>query len=189
MYAFFTYFVTDMGHLVMVQLLFPPLWMGMDICQEWWRGSSRKSDCLFSTFLSLTQFYNIEVGVNFLQAVKTSSLEPELCERAFCVPDCSSAFMQHKYGLLWKRIVLPSPLSQPCDSPSFMQPPDLLNRSLELLENNHVLCRSPQEEIAAVRLTNWSFSYALRGQGVCEGISVKNALTHKMLAIWGTGIN
>lgn len=60
-----------------------------------------------------------------LQAVQTSPVEPELYEGAFCVPDCSSAFMQHKYGLLWKGIVLPSPLSWPCDSPSFMQPPDL----------------------------------------------------------------
>lgn len=112
-------------------------------------------------------------------------------ERAFCVPDCSWAFMQHKYGLLWKRIVLPSPLSQPCDSPSFMQPPDLLNRSLELLEKTHGQCWSPQEQIVGERLANLSriFSCALKEQGVCEGISVKNVLTHKTLANWGTGIN
>lgn len=118
-------------------------------------------------------------------------MEPELYERAFRVPDCSSAFMQHKYGSLWKRIGLPSPLSRPCDSPSFMQPPDLVNRSLELLEKTRVLCRSPQEEIVGIRVTNLgrSFSYALVEQGVCEGISVKNVLTRKTLANWGTGIN
>lgn len=72
-----------------------------------------------------------------------------------------------------------------------MQPPDLLNRSLELLEKTRVQCWSPQEEIVGVRLTNLSrsFSYTLIEQDVCEDISVKNVLTHKTLANWGTGIN
>lgn len=71
-----------------------------------------------------------------------------------------------------------------------MQPPDLVNRSLELLEKTHVLCRSPQEEIVGIRVTNLSsFSCALVEQGVCEGISVKNVLTCKTLANWGRGIN
>lgn len=79
----------------------------------------------------------------------------------------------------------------PCDSPSFMQPPDLLNRSLELLEKTRGLCWSPQEEIVAVRLANLSrkLSCALVEQGVCEGISVKNVLTCETLPNWGTGIN
>lgn len=87
--------------------------------------------------------------------------------------------------------MLPSPLCQPCDSPSFMQPPDLLNRSLELLEKNHVQCWSPQEQIVGGRLANLSrsFSYALIEQGVSEGILVENVLTHKTLDNWGTGIN
>lgn len=118
-------------------------------------------------------------------------MEPELHEGAFCVPDCSSAFMQHKYGSLWKRIVLPSPLSRPCDSPSFMQPPDLVNRSLELLEKTHLLCWSLQEAIVGIRLANLgrSLSFALIEPGVCEGVSVRNVLPRKTLANCGTGIN
>ena len=60
---------------------------------------------------------------------KQAILEPELYGKALRVPDCLSACRQRKHRSLRKRIVLPSPLSWPCDSPSFMQPPDLVNRS------------------------------------------------------------
>lgn len=118
-------------------------------------------------------------------------LEPELYEKALYVPDCSSAFMQHKYGLLLKRIVLPSPLSWPCDSPSFMQPPDLVNRSESSCWKKPMLHAGVhRREIVGIRVTfKWTFSCALVKQGVCECILVNNVLTHKTFPNRRTGIN
>lgn len=84
-------------------------------------------------------------------------LEARLYEKALCVPDCSSVFMQHQYGLLLKMIVLPSPVSRPCDSPSFMQPLDLLNRSESSCWGKKkpvLLAGLRRREIVAIRVTN-----------------------------------
>lgn len=96
--------------------------------------------------------------------------------------------MQHKYGSLLKRIVLPSPLSSPCDSPSFVQPPDLGTRAeLSCWKKPHAACFCPQKGGDRFKgdKCKWTFSCALVGQGVYEGISVKNVLTHKSLTLLG----